>query len=124
MPGAPHKRETNMQSDGYLNVAEAARFVGLSASTLNKLRTTGAGPRFLKPVRRVLYERDALLEWMRASQRTSTSDGDATKADALPAPSPAAPGSPRTVASYAPTGDWLRAKPRVSAECIETAVAQ
>jgi hypothetical protein len=57
-----------------LNVAEAARFVGLSVSTLNKARVAGSGPRFTKPCRRVLYAREALLEWMSAHQRTSTSD--------------------------------------------------
>jgi hypothetical protein len=73
-----------MQTDGYLNNVEAARFVGLSASTMNKLRVSGGGPRFLKPVRRVLYERGALLEWTRSHERTSTSDAGASRPQATP----------------------------------------
>jgi hypothetical protein len=58
----------------YLNVAEAAKFANLGASTLNKKRLTGGGPEYLKIGRRVVYPRDSFEAWLRSHQRTSTSD--------------------------------------------------
>ena len=56
-----------------LNIREAAAYLGLSASNLNKLRITGTGPRFLKLGRRVLYDcRD--LEWVADRKRFNTSE--------------------------------------------------
>lgn len=57
-----------------LNVQEAARFLGLSASTLNKLRLTGGGPRFMKLGRRVLYDLRDLEEWACEHRRSHTSE--------------------------------------------------
>jgi excisionase family DNA binding protein len=56
-----------------LNTREAARYTGLSARTLEKLRIVGGGPEFLKPTRRVLYERTALDAWLSSKRRRSTS---------------------------------------------------
>jgi predicted DNA-binding transcriptional regulator AlpA len=61
------------------SVADAADYVGLSESTLNKLRMTGAGPRFLKLGRRILYDTSALDDWMGARERVSTSDNGSSK---------------------------------------------
>lgn len=58
-----------------LNVDEAARHTGLSASSLNKLRMTGAGPRFIRlSPRRVVYDTADLDEWLASRRRRSTSD--------------------------------------------------
>ena len=52
----------------------AAAYVGLSARTLEKFRITGGGPQFLKPNRRVVYDRDDLDAWLDGKRRLSTSD--------------------------------------------------
>ena len=57
-----------------LTVGEAAAYVGLSASTLNKLRVFGGGPIFIKLGHRVVYDRADLDAWMNARRRRSTSD--------------------------------------------------
>jgi excisionase family DNA binding protein len=57
-----------------LNVQEAARLLGLSASTLNKLRVTGNGPRFMKLGRRVLYDVADLEKWAAERKRSHTSE--------------------------------------------------
>jgi excisionase family DNA binding protein len=57
-----------------LSVEEAARLLGLSASTLNKLRLTGGGPRFAKLGRRCLYDGDDLKKWAAERKRMSTSE--------------------------------------------------
>jgi predicted DNA-binding transcriptional regulator AlpA len=60
--------------DRLLSVYEAARFLGLSVSTLNKRRFTGEGPRFIKLGRRVLYDIADLKEWASERKRQSTSE--------------------------------------------------
>lgn len=63
------------QENKIFTVEEAAKFLGLSVSTLNKRRVTGELPRFLKLTpRRVAYELSALEEYIAHSRRTSTSD--------------------------------------------------
>jgi predicted DNA-binding transcriptional regulator AlpA len=57
-----------------LAVHAAADYVGLSASTLNKLRVFGGGPVFLKLGRRVAYDVGDLDAWLAARRRRSTSD--------------------------------------------------
>ena len=57
-----------------LSVQEAARFLGLSTSTLNKLRLTGNGPRYLKLGRRVLYDIRDLEVWVVERKRNHTSE--------------------------------------------------
>ncbi|CAN5307378.1 hypothetical protein BH11PSE2_BH11PSE2_08690 [soil metagenome] len=60
-----------------LAVEAAARHVGLSASTLNKLRVFGGGPVFLKLGRRVAYDVADLDAWLASKRRRSTSDNGA-----------------------------------------------
>ena len=60
-------------------VGAAAEYMGLSASTLNKLRVFGGGPVFLKLGRRVTYDVNDLDSWLASKRRTSTSD-DGTRA--------------------------------------------
>ncbi|MEZ5669891.1 MAG: helix-turn-helix domain-containing protein [Alphaproteobacteria bacterium] len=57
-----------------LNVDEAAAFIGLSTSTLAKLRLYGGGPVFCKLGRRVVYRQSDLEDWLAQRVRRSTSD--------------------------------------------------
>ncbi len=57
-----------------LPVSEASRFLGLSKSTLDKLRISGGGPTYLQLGRRVLYDVADLEAWLTSKRRSSTSD--------------------------------------------------
>ena len=58
----------------FLNTDQAAFYVGLSRRTLEKMRTTGDGPRFRKHGRYVRYHIDDLDAWSRGRGQASTSD--------------------------------------------------
>lgn len=64
-----------MASHTPLCVQAASERVGLSVSTLNKLRVFGGGPVFLKLGRRVAYDVSDLDAWLDSKRRRSTSDG-------------------------------------------------
>ncbi|MER8558596.1 helix-turn-helix domain-containing protein [Mesorhizobium sp. M0578] len=51
----------------------AALHVGLSVSTLEKLRLTGDGPEYIKLGRTVVYKPEDLDAWMEGNRRKSTS---------------------------------------------------
>lgn len=53
---------------------EAARFLGLSKSTLEKYRLTGGGPRYAKLGRICTYSLDDLQAWAAERSRNSTSE--------------------------------------------------
>lgn len=53
---------------------EAARYLGISARTLEGWAVRGGGPRMLKLGSRVLYRRRDLDAWLAAHERASTSD--------------------------------------------------
>lgn len=55
-----------------IRVPEAARYVGLSKSTLDKLRMGDEGPTFFKVGRSVVYATDDLDSWLASRRRTST----------------------------------------------------
>jgi predicted DNA-binding transcriptional regulator AlpA len=55
----------------------AARYVGLSESTLAKLRLNGNGPVYCKLGRRVVYRPVDLDEWLQSRTARDTSDADA-----------------------------------------------
>jgi predicted DNA-binding transcriptional regulator AlpA len=57
-----------------VSAPEAAQSLGISASTLSKLRVFGGGPKFHKLGRRVVYDIRDLDDWFEARQRSSTSD--------------------------------------------------
>jgi predicted DNA-binding transcriptional regulator AlpA len=57
-----------------MTVDEASAYIGLSVSTLNKLRVFGGGPVFLKLGRRVAYNIADLDAWLDSKRRASTSD--------------------------------------------------
>ncbi len=63
-----------MEASQRMSTRVAADYVGLSARTLEKFRITGGGPLFLKPNRRVVYDRDDLDSWLDGKRRRSTSD--------------------------------------------------
>ena len=56
-----------------LDTSQAAEFLGVSVSTLNKLRVSGGGPPYLKLGRRVVYDPADLEAWSASRRRTSTS---------------------------------------------------
>jgi excisionase family DNA binding protein len=66
MPSNPDRR--------MLRVAEAATFLGLSVSYLNKLRCNGGSPRYIKTGRAVLYDPADLETWLAERRQQSTSD--------------------------------------------------
>lgn len=57
-----------------MRAPDAAQYLQLSASTLAKMRMTGAGPRYAKAGRTVLYDRLDLDAWL--AQRTFKSNSD------------------------------------------------
>ena len=57
-----------------LDTAAAAQALGLSKSTLEKLRVTGCGPRYLKLGRAVRYRLTDLNAWQEARLVESTSE--------------------------------------------------
>ena len=56
-----------------LDTARAADHLGLSPRTLEKWRTAGGGPPFVKLGRRVAYRQADLDAWVASQLRTSTS---------------------------------------------------
>ena len=84
----------------YLRTPEAARFLGLSARTLEKHRTYGTGPVYRKLGGRVVYELDDLRTWANRGTRHSTSDPGTdivypAKRRDEPRPTPAHPTAPK-----------------------------
>lgn len=57
-----------------LRTPDAASYVGLAASTLEKARLTGWGPRYVKLGRIVGYDVQDLDRWLEARKRGSTSE--------------------------------------------------
>lgn len=81
-----------------LTTPQAAAFVGLGISSLEKLRVTGGGPAFLKIGRRVVYDAVDLEHWLVKHKRSSTSeiraaDGPLLKNIGAPADAGAGPSS-------------------------------
>jgi predicted DNA-binding transcriptional regulator AlpA len=64
---------------------EAARFIGMSARTLEKHRSYGTGPKYTKVGRRIVYAISDLREWAGRGAKRSTSDpGRTTVRPAIP----------------------------------------
>lgn len=57
-----------------LNTEDAARRTGLAVSTLEKLRLTGNGPRFVKLGRAVRYRPEDIESWIASRIVSSTSE--------------------------------------------------
>lgn len=58
-----------------IRVKQATGYVGLSKSSLDKLRHFGGGPEYFKLGRAVVYNTDDLDVWMAARRRSETWDG-------------------------------------------------
>jgi len=57
-----------------LRTAEAAKYLGLGVSTLEKLRVFGGGPTYYKLGQKVVvYDPNDLDAWMTSNRRSSTS---------------------------------------------------
>jgi hypothetical protein len=56
-----------------LNVIKAARYTGLSKSSLDKLRVYGNGPLYIKVGARVVYDRVDLDTWLIGKKVANTS---------------------------------------------------
>ena len=65
--------EKELQSRQMLRTDGAAFYVGTSVSTLEKLRLTGGGPRYIKLGKAVVYDPADLDAWLSANRRKSTS---------------------------------------------------
>jgi excisionase family DNA binding protein len=62
-------------SETILRTADAARYLSLAESTLEKLRVYGGGPTFVRlGTRAVRYRREDLDSWLAAGACRSTSD--------------------------------------------------
>ena len=73
--------------DRYLRTPEAARFLSLSARTLEKHRVYGTGPVYYKLGGRVVYAPADLTAWAERGTRKSTCDpGHGTVFPAKPQP--------------------------------------
>jgi Helix-turn-helix domain len=66
--------DTNPANHRRFSVREAATYLGLSKSTLDKLRLTGGGPAYLKLLSRVLYDVRDLDSWADRRRRSNTSE--------------------------------------------------
>jgi len=71
-----------------LTADEAAKTLGLSPSTLAKMRVTGNGPVYCKLGRRVVYRPADLEQWLQSRTTRDTSDADARFLKALTAAHP------------------------------------
>lgn len=71
--------DPNAAMEEALDTHGAARFLGLSASYMNKMRITGDGPVFMCIGKKVLYRLSDLREWQVSCLRVSTSDRPALK---------------------------------------------
>lgn len=62
-------------TSGLLNVRQAAVRLGLSKSTLDKMRTAGKGPRFVKTTdRAVRYDPTDLDHWIAVRRKQTTNE--------------------------------------------------
>jgi len=63
-----------MNGSPKMRVPQAAKYLGMAVSTLNKYRCYGGGPRFTKAgARVVLYDRDDLEAWLAKNSYLNTS---------------------------------------------------
>lgn len=73
-PASP-RREVRTEAVHLLDVRAAAAWLGLSKSTLDKMRCRGTGPRFIRATARaVRYDPKDLAEFVRARSQASTSE--------------------------------------------------
>jgi hypothetical protein len=63
-------REVEMQN--CMRTRQAADYLAIPVSTLNKMRLTGAGPLFVKAGRIVVYRKADIDKWLESKLRKST----------------------------------------------------
>ena len=63
-----------------MTAREAAPYIGLTVTTLAKIRYYAGGPPFLKLGAAVRYEPERLDEWLNLRRARNTSDGSSTPA--------------------------------------------
>jgi hypothetical protein len=63
-----------------LDTADAANYLSLGKSTLEKFRIIGGGPAFIKIGKRVVYDPADLDAWVSTHKRTSISESTASAA--------------------------------------------
>ena len=64
----------NIENPLVLNTEQVADRLGLSTSTLAKMRLSGGGPAYSKLGRRVVYRPEDLETWIAANRFQSTSE--------------------------------------------------
>jgi hypothetical protein len=69
-----------LERRGLWNETEAAEFLELAVSTLQRWRWAGKGPRFRKLGRAVRYASEDLADFLEAARRSSTSDASSASA--------------------------------------------
>ncbi len=63
-----------MSDEKWMNTPEVATYAKHAESTLEKLRTYGGGPRFIKRGRKVLYRQSDVDAWLAETVVSSTSE--------------------------------------------------
>jgi excisionase family DNA binding protein len=76
-----HERRDQTTGARMLRVREAADYLGVSVSYLNKLRCSGGGVAFSELGRAVVYNPADLEEWLAAQRRTSTGHEESAACD-------------------------------------------
>lgn len=61
-----------MNKDDYLTEKELAETWGMKPNTLQKWRSLGVGPRYIKRVGRIVYRKDDIAEFEKIQTRQST----------------------------------------------------
>ena len=67
-------KDSWMTNLSILNADDASQKLGISKSTLAKMRLDGTGPAYSKLGRRVVYRAEDLEDWVKANRFQSTSD--------------------------------------------------
>ncbi len=58
-----------------LNIPQAAHFLGVHRSFLDRRRVAGGGPRYIRLSARIIrYSKEDLLSWLELSRRSNTSE--------------------------------------------------
>jgi predicted DNA-binding transcriptional regulator AlpA len=83
LAGTFNMRVAMKELPNVITASQAARIVGLSESTLAKLRLNGNGPVYCKLGRRVVYRPKDLEAWLESRTTRDTSDADARFLKAL-----------------------------------------
>ena len=60
----------------YMLVDETAELLRHSKGTLDNWRHRGEGPPYARLGGRILYDRDAVIEWVRSHERGGTTDAE------------------------------------------------